>query len=193
MLVNIGGVFASIVGDVICYLQVLERANARCLLAVATALSSISNASHVFEHRLRISTADQASSNILCEHSLALQMDDEGWRVVRLACDVHVVSRIHGRVFDLMPRHVVSITGHALSLSSAQPMNLFRKALRMDIRSRGGVRLIVGSPPMEARQRTAFFLRLFASRGHNADSRRILVSLLPNGSGVRRHRGRSRP
>ena len=182
MLVNIGGVFIGIVGDVSCYLQVLERANARCLLAAATALSSISNASHVFEHRLRISTTDQASSNILCEHSLALQMKDEGWRVVHLACDVHVVSRIDGRVFDLMPHHVIGIIRHALSLSSAQPMNLFRKALRMEIRSRGGVRLIVGSPPMEARQRTAFFLRLFANRGHNADSRRILLSLLPNGS-----------
>ena len=55
--------------------------------------------------------------------------------MLRLIGGAHVAIRTHSRTFDLMPDHVIGVIKHALGLSNFAPVDVFRNALRMDIRA----------------------------------------------------------
>jgi hypothetical protein len=181
MLLRVNDKFIGVMGSVVCNLQLLETCSARCLMASQVALSSITPACGMFKHRVRLSSTDRAASNILCEKNMATQLKDALFDSVRLGCDVHAVSRIHTKVFSLAEPQVTGVLRHALSLAGGAHMNLFRKAIRLEIRRRGGVKLIQGAPSLALRRRREYFLRLFAARGRNVIAKRALLLLLPNG------------
>ena len=181
MLLSINGKHCLVRGSTLTHLLNLEACSARCLVAAQRLTSSISPACSKFRLRLRTSTTDRASANLLCERVMSTTLEGAEFKGLHLGCDVHVVSRIHTRVMSLADPTVVGVLRHALSLQGGLHMNLFRKALRLEIRSRGGVVVRVGSAPREALQHRELMLRLFASHGRSVLPRRVLLMLLPNG------------
>ena len=182
ILLKSGDCFFGIVGSQMCHLQLLERCTTKCMLSAQMALSAATPYCALFRHRLRLSTTDRHASNLACERVLSQNMGDSSFSLIHQTCDVHVVSRIHTRVFSMVQEHITGLLRHSLSLSVSANMNLFRRAIRLEIHRRGGVKLIQGQPPLSAQQYRANCLRLFASRGRNVIARRLLLMLLPNGN-----------
>ena len=181
LLLRINGKYCAVRGSTLTHLLNLEACSARCLLAAQRQISSISPACGRFRLRLRASTTDRASANLSCEKAMAKSLTGGAFQGLHLGCDVHVASRTHGRVFSLVEPTVTGVLRHALSLQGGAHMNLFRKAIRLEIRSRGGVVVKIGAASREARQHRELMLRLFAARGRCIISRRVLLMLLPNG------------
>ena len=181
MLFKYGDDFFGVAGSTLRHLQLLEACTAKCLVAAHVAQSSMTPFCQRFTHRLRLSTTDKHSSNLLCEQMLAKELAGADFCVVHQTCDVHVVYRVHIRVFALMDDHITGVVRHALSLSNSAHMNIFTKAVRIVIRERGGVRLIQGTPPLDAQRHRATRLKLFAARWRNVIVRRLLLVVLPNG------------
>ena len=181
LLLRINGKHCMVRGSILTHVMNLEACSARCLLAAQRQTSSISPACARFKKRTRASTTDRASANLLCEKAMANSLLGAAFQSIHLGCDVHVVSRIHSKVFSLVEPTVTGVLRHALSLQGGALMNLFRKALRMEIRSRGGVTVRVGAVSREARQHRELMLRLFAARGRCIIPKRVLLMLLPNG------------
>ena len=181
LLLRINGKYCTVRGSTLTHLMNLEACSARCLLAAQRQVSSISPACGRFKLRLRGSTTDRASANLLCEKAMAGSLQGAAFVGLHLGCDVHAVSRIHSKVFSLVEPTVSGVLRHALSLQGGAHMNLFRKAIRQEIRSRGGVIVRRGAASLEARRHRELMLRLFAARGRCILSRRVLLMLLPNG------------
>ena len=181
LLLRINGKYCAVRGSTLTHLLNLEACSARCLLAAQRQISSISPACGRFRLRLRASTTDRASANLSCEKAMAKSLTGGAFQGLHLGCDVHVASRTHGRVFSLVEPTVTGVLRHALSLQGGAHMNLFRKAIRLEIRSRGGVVVKIGAASREVRQHRELMLRLFAARGRCIISRRVLLMLLPNG------------
>ena len=128
MLFGCAGNCFSITGEVWCNLQLLERCTAKCLFAAQSALSSVTPFSGRFKHALRLATTDEHASNLPCENSISKSMSQNN-RAAALhkGCKVHVVFRIHKRVFAPCEKHVTGLLRHALSLDTSAHMNLFRR------------------------------------------------------------------
>ena len=152
ILLKSGACFFGIVGSQLCHLQLLERCTTRCMLSAQMALSAATPYCAFFRHRLRLSTTDRHASNLACERVLSQNMGDSSFSLIHQTCDVHVVSRIHTRVFSMVQEHITGLLRHSLSLSVSANMNLFRRAIRLEIHRRGGVKLIQGQPPLSAQQ-----------------------------------------
>ena len=128
----------------------------------------------------RLVTTDRASSNLLCETSYLKSPKLQGWLGIHHPCDIHVVAGIFSRVFGLCDDDITGMVRHSLSLSASSDMNCFRRALRAEVRARG-VRILRGASPISATRHRNYMLRVFARRGHNILSTRLLCALLPNG------------
>jgi hypothetical protein len=109
--------FFGIVGSRVCHLQLLERNTTRCLLSAQMSLSAATPDCAVFKHRLRLSTTDRHSSNLACERELSRSLGDNNFSVLHQTCDIHVVARIHTRVFSMVEEHITGILRRSLSLS----------------------------------------------------------------------------
>ena len=181
LLMKVGEKFVAVHSQVLVHLQNLESCTAKILLAAQVAHSSVSPACASFKLRLRASTTDRASSNMLAEKMLGEQLSASAFDNLHLGCEVHVVSRIHNRVLSLMSGTTAGVLRHSLSLQGGALMNTFRRAIRLEIRARGGVRLLHGSPPVAVQRHRDFMLRLFCARGRCVLEKRSLLLLLPNG------------
>ena len=181
LLLKIGERYVGVHSEVLVHLQNMESCTARSLLAAQVAHSSISPACAGFQLRLRASTTDRASANLLAERMLGDRLAASRFDNMNIGCEVHVVSRITGRVLDLMSSTTAGVLRHALSLQSGALMNLFRRAIRLEIRARGGVVLRQGRPPVEVQKHRDLMLRLFCARGRCLLEKRSLLLLLPNG------------
>ena len=181
LLMSIRGEHCAVLGHVLTPLQNIEACSARCLLAAQHCVSSLSPACGGFKQRLRASTTDKAASNMLCEQMAAQQMDGVSFKTIHLGCDIHTVSRVHTRVFDLAESTIVGVLRHALSVQGGALLNKFRQGLRAEIRSRGGVCIKYGVCPPAAKEHREYMLRLFCARGRNTLAKKTLLLLLPNG------------
>lgn len=180
MLFQNGEEFLAIFAESVCPLQVVERTTARCLQEALMRQSVVSPVADSFASKVRLATTDQASSNFVCERSYLSSAKHKGWTGIHHPCDVHSVARIFNRVFGLCDADISGMIRHSLSLNVAGHMNIFRKALRAEIHHRG-VKIVRGTPPVEATQYRNFMMRLFAARGKNILMKRVLLALLPNG------------
>jgi len=161
-------------------LQLLERCTARTLQQAMLNQSLVSPISQLFQHRVRDVTTDEASTNKLCEKSMACFDKFGSWVSRHGNCEVHVAARVFGASLSLLDKDVSGMVRHALSLNVGANLAMFRKALRAEIMSRG-IRILQGPPPLSTRQHRWFMLRLFCARGANSIERRLLLVLLPNG------------
>ena len=89
----------------------------------------------------------------------------EKWAAVHEGCDIHVLPGAFTKIFRLAVDDVRGLLHHALSLGQGSHLDLFRKALRLELRHRGLV-LRQGAPPAHVQQRNelAFLTALAGSK-----------------------------
>ena len=107
--------------------------------------------------------------------------DKHGAKVVHEGCDIHVLPGAFTKIFRLAVDDVRGLLHHALSLGQGSHLDLFWKALRLELRHRGLV-LRQGAPPAHVQQRNEFMIRLLCWSGRNVIKKQVLLTLLPNGS-----------
>lgn len=185
MLIEDGARYYGIVAPMPCRLQLVERCTAKALSQACLRQSVVTPVASLFQHRLRDVTTDEAASNKLCEKSMPCYNKCGHWMSRHGNCEVHVAARIFGASMSLLNEDISGMLRHALSLQVGASMNLFRRALREEIRHRG-VRILRGPPPLHCFQHRRIMMRLFCARGANSIDRRLLLALLPNGDWTKR-------
>ena len=108
-----------------------------------------------------------------------------GWCYLGMPCNVHIVSRCHTRVFNLVEEQVSGFINFSLSLSTGPSMTRFRASLATCL-VESGLEIIPGVCPPEAAAYRTFILELFCSSGTKVALRQCLLKRLPNGDWRRR-------
>ena len=123
--------------------------------------------------------ASQTPTNMArkCFASAALSSGfREKWAAVHEGCDIHVLPGAFTKIFRLAVDDVRGLLHHALSLGQGSHLDLFQKALRLELVLRQG------APPAHVQQRNEFMIRLLCRSGCNVIKKQVLLTLLPNWS-----------
>ena len=131
-------------------LAVVERTTARCMLSVLLHQMCFSLACQRYKCRLRLPNTDDAASNNLCESSVAAGAKHGQWKMMHDLCEVHIVASVYKAMYQLLHVEFQGVLHFALSTKHGAAMNVFRKALRLEIHSRG-VRICQGASPKRAK------------------------------------------
>ena len=172
--------YVGIVAEFGNHLAVVERTTARCMLSVLLHQMCISPACQRYKCRLRLPNTDDAASNNLCESSVAAVAKHGQWKMMHDLCEVHIVASVYKAMYQLLHVEFQGVLHFALSTKHGAAMNVFRKALRLEIRSRG-VRICQGASPTRCKTYSENMVRIFCSSGGHLLSRKMLLLLLPNG------------
>ena len=172
--------YVGIVAEFGNHLAVVERTTARCMLSVLLHQMCISPACQRYKCRLRLPNTDDAASNNLCESSVAAVAKHGQWKMMHDLCEVHIVASVYKAMYQLLHVEFQGVLHFALSTKHGAAMNVFRKALRLEIRSRG-VRICQGASPTRCKTYSENMVRIFCSSGGHLFSRKMLLLLLPNG------------
>ena len=95
-------------------------------------------------------------------------------------CEVHIVASVYKAMYQLLHVEFQGMLHFVLSTKHGAAMNVFRKALRLEIRSRG-VRICQGASPTRCKTYSENMVRIFCSSGGHLLSRKMLLPRLPNG------------
>ena len=185
MLVRAKGVLRMIVGSSLTWLQHLERTTGECLAEADRRREAMTSVAHRFRLRTRLSTLDQARSNDRAERFLMSQRPVT-WSRLSFPCMVHITAGAYGKVFDEVSEDISGQIAFALAVNEGAGLALFRKHLRMQVRSK--IVILRGEPSKEAVQYRQHLLKLAMARGPRLLQRKAALLCLPNGDWRRRDR-----
>ena len=114
----------------LCALQGMDRCTAENMVAALRHASHTADANIddvAFVRKLRLVVTDGAPNNKKTERHLGLERSS--WITLHVGCNLHVISGIHAKVFNVASQHVSGLVAVSLSLSSAGYMDTFRRAL----------------------------------------------------------------
>lgn len=106
------------VGHHLAWLQVLDRSTAEAERRAILETSGTPLDASRFEMRVRVSTTDAASTNIVVERTISQERRGE-WFGLHFECLVHKVSNDHSRVFQLVDRSISGMVNLSLSSPSS--------------------------------------------------------------------------
>ena len=133
----------------------------------------------VYEHRTRIADHDRHPSNHAAENMFDYIRGD-GWRRLSIDCRAHKTVQSHQEATAEIKADVSSILNIALTMKTASYHVGFKECLRQSLEARIRFRQGVPDPAWELEHRIA--LRVFVTGDGAAVLRRVLLTLLPNGS-----------
>eukprot|EP00971_Amphidinium_carterae_P351371 6492079-Amphidinium_carterae.1 len=180
LLLKVEHLSVQLFGNNISPLQVMERTTAEVLKACLQRVSSVSFSHKDFAMQTRHHCSDKAAYNSKAERGIAAERHGK-WVSLGTFCDIHVTSTCHSKTYQtLMADDVQGLCRLSLSLQSASAMSGFRKALRVEIRSR--LKVMEGAVDSEARRHKENCMKLFlGGESKNEVLHKMLLARLPNG------------
>lgn len=179
LLMRLGdGRFVSLLPSTLCSLVILPDGTGESTAQAQMRISGVSRASTKFQQTTRAVCTDRAKANFLAERRVVSERG-ASWTGLHISCDVHRTSRIHDRTFSVLDTNIRGMVDCALSMRNGPAMSRFRKAMRDEIASRFVV--LHGAPTAEAKTHKMRVLQLFVSHGTRLATRRLLLTLCPNG------------
>ena len=147
-----------------------------CLMTANTRMSHATLASNKFQERVRLSNTDKHSAKVLFERCFAVCGFREKWAAIRECCGIHVLAGGFTKIFRFADCDIRDRGHHELSLGHGSYMDLFRNALRLELRHRG-LDLRQGAPPADVQQHNEFMIRMFCSNEHNVIKEQVFLKL----------------
>ena len=179
MVLKVGNRFCTMVFHASCPLAVLEDTTAKCITQQQLSISRCGRAALCFKGITRATTTDGHPSNILAESTIAGLRSGDRQPGVHVLCSVHRTALVYDKTMALVDDDVSGLIRVALALRTGSAMMRFRACLRQEIASRLDV--LHGSPPRSAMEYRRKLLRMFCTNGANIVTKRVLLTLLPNG------------
>ena len=172
------GRLSCIVGRSICHLQDLERCTADTVCEAQLRISATPLCARGFVDKLRVACADKAGCNAAAERGIAAARGPE-WQNLCKACDLHIIQACYKWTYDLLEKNISGMIHCSLSLQLGSAMALWRRCLKEEILDT--LHIKHGVPPDHCVRFRKHVLQLFLSHGRNMLTRRVLLSVLPNG------------
>ena len=165
-------------GSTLCWNQLLEKTTSQNILAALMETSTTSSFASEFGLKCRISTTDLAGGNIGAE-KLYKSLRGAEWSHIHLACNVHIVARMHSKALSFWEADISGALNLSLCLSAGAAMTKFRAALADIVSER--LTITRHKPSLEAEKHKAFLLKLFGSTGTKKAERHFLLSSVITG------------
>ena len=181
VVVRLGEQLATLAYEGPARLSVIESATADVLKRQQLSVSETTRIAAIFQGHTRAATTDAHPSNICVESSISRDRSAVGCGCpsLHLLCEVHKTAGIYKKTFAPLDSRITGVIRCALSMRTAGGMSVFRSCMREEIASR--IEVLDGHPPLAARVYKMCLLKVFASQGSCATTRRALLSLCPNG------------
>lgn len=160
------------------WLQVLDRMTGENMKQALADQSIGSSSRELFRRRVRLACTDGGSNNARAERHLVSERD--GWVGLQILCNLHAVSGVHTKVFDICKEHVSGFIAVSLSLQGGSNMNTFRKAV-MNVIERNLQLVVAEAISEEAERYRHLVLDLLVGTRH--DTRELRTALLRCASG----------
>ena len=142
--------------------------------------TSLTPASSLFQDKCRLVCTDKLTANAKSERGIGHDRQCEGWPVPLLFhCDVHVVAAVHGGAFAPRQESISGLVRLALSFSAPHNWTRFRKLFRQVVNSQ--IKIMIGTPPVEALVWRRRALMLFCSRGSYIIQKLLALEHFVNG------------
>lgn len=171
------GGFVGIICPSVCPLAVLDRCTAPALRELQERQSPVSRAATCFRQATRAVCTDRNAANLGAEREVS---QDRGLGPsLHVPCDIHKTASCYSKTFCLTDGAIKGMINTALALKTGSSMTRFRQCLREEVASRFVVK--TGQPSLEATTHKRHVLRTFVRHGSSLATRRVLLSLCPNG------------
>lgn len=177
MLISVDGKLQLLYGTMQTILGACDRLTAEAMRAVLVDADMSTQGREKFARRLRCAVTDGAAVNFRTERHIVKSRP--GWFHLHLTCNLHRLSSIHTKTFDLVSFSISGMIAVAKSLDDAGLMGRFRVSVMAVVKQ--NFRFCSGGLTEEAMAYRKLVLDVFVGRGAMSGAARIVIARLAGG------------